>query len=108
MKFSLEYLINSISPKDVIIISANPELNSKEPHLYLYIGKFDNQIQFVIASTQKDNIYKRVVVRKLSVETIVNVKKHPDSPLNKESWFDCNVVKSYSIQALVNLINPSC
>ncbi len=104
MKFPASVMIDSLRPKDVLIITANPELSSTDPHLYTCIGNFNDEFQFVIASTQKESIYRRVAARQFSTDTIVNIKKDPLCPLKKESWFDCNIVKSYSKKRLLELI----
>lgn len=103
MDLGLDFLVSSISPKDVIIF-VNPELTSSEPHMFICIGRMNHFFQFVIISTQEEKIKKRVAVLGQKPETIVSLYPSDDSPVKRNSFIDCNQVKSYDKSQLIKML----
>ena len=104
MDLGLDFLISSIAPKDVIIF-VNPELTSSEPHMFICIGRMNHNFQFVIISTQEDKIKKRVAVQGQKSETIISIYPSENSPVNRNSFIDCNQVKNYNKDQLIKMHN---
>lgn len=106
MNVGIDLLIDSIEPKDVIIF-ANPDINSPEPHLYVCVGRFNGEIQFVICSTQEESIKKRVVITRQVPETIAAITPANDCPVNRNTWVNCNNVKSFTKERLKQLTSSN-
>lgn len=104
MEFGLDFMLESIQPKDVIIF-VNPGLGTIEPHLYICIGRLNGDFQFLVATTKSATVYKQVAITRQNPMTAVNVKVQEECPLTKESWFNCNNIKNYTKNELRMLIN---
>lgn len=104
MDLGIDFMLQSIVPKDVIIFQ-NPALNSPDPHLYICVGRKDGNYQFVVASTQEQSVKKRVAIRSQLSDTVVEVAPTDDCPLKKKSWIDCNTVFDFTHEKLKTLLN---
>lgn len=104
MEIPIELMVQTIAIRDVIVITANPDLSSAEPHLYICIGRFEDKYQFVIASTQHEAIHRRIAAQGFSTQTVVNINPSPECPFHKQTTINCNNVKSYTTAKLIELM----
>jgi hypothetical protein len=106
MNLGIDFMLQSIVPKDVIIFT-NPSFSSPDPHLYICVGRQNNHYQFVLASTRQAEVARRVAVRGQHQLTIVQIDPAPACPLHQQSWIDCNNIYNYTHAELKALVGDT-
>jgi hypothetical protein len=95
----------AVTDKDVLLFRNSKEVEA--PHFYICIRKTDNDVLFMVMSTtQRDRLFRHLANNGLDAHTVVTIQpfdEHPDSPMNKRCWINCNDVYSYTVDEIALL-----